>query len=130
MWSLNTAAALAPHIDILTYNPGPVMTELGDEHAPWIVAPTLAAMKHLFFPPATEAAKPIVAMALNRSYISGSYVHIREDRTHTLLSSLVVKENFEGLMKQTQRALKNERVRIPLTHLLNLSQIMLYNKTK
>jgi len=128
MWAVNTAAALAPHIDIVSYNPGPVMTELGDEHVPWVLAPTLHAMKRLFFPAAAEAAKPLVVMALDRSYKSGAYVHIREDRTTTLVPGLFDKQNFESLMKQTQRTLKQERVSIALTHLLNLDKILLHQK--
>jgi hypothetical protein len=68
-------------VDVVTINPGPVFTGLGQEHVPLLVYPSYALMKLLLFPPALKAAMPLVALSLGAPYPSGTYLHIREDHT-------------------------------------------------
>ena len=125
MWALNLAKQVSPVIDVVLSSPGPIHTEMGAEHVPLPILPTYNLMKLLFFPPAEEVAETVIALAHDTPYGSGTFLHIRENRTDTLRPDLLHRGNIERLFQKTARAMKSEGFTVPVDHLADPGQLLL-----
>lgn len=69
-------------------------------------------MKLALFPSASAAARPVVALSVpstgkdGEGFPSGTFVHIREDRTSSVLPVVLLPETHEWLREHTMDALQ------------------------
>ena len=72
---------------------------------PWPLVPTYIMMRSALFPEPELVARPVLALAVPGLYPSGTFIHIREDRTHELPALLSDPATWAWLSRHSAAAL-------------------------
>ena len=106
-------------------SPGPIMSDLGNEHVPMVLMPSLYSMKMLLFPAALVVAESVVALGLNSPFPNGAFLHIREERTSSVRPEIFDPAHVKTQMEKTRQVLRTEKYAIAMAHLDDPSLILI-----